>query len=414
MEPAVDTFLKTVLRSGVLDREQLKTGFQTVPNGQRHDPRAVAEHFIKTGKLSRFQAVKLLAGTAKGLLLGPYQVLAPVGRGGMAAVYLARDSRNQQLVALKVLPPQKDDRQDRLLARFRREMDLCRLVTHRHIARTFEVGVKQGVYYIAMEFIPGSDLSKLVRRDGPLEVPRAARLFAEVASGLQHAHEQGLVHRDLKPSNIRVTTHDHAKVLDLGLALLEGEQTADREVVGGDGYIVGSMDYIAPEQTFDACAVDGRADIYALGCSLYFSLTGQPPFPGGTSKDKILRHRNEEPEPLLDRNGQVPAKFAQLVHRMMAKDPQKRFASVELVRQELLAWAPPEAGAMPDGQDDSSFRQAVASLQAADADDNLEAIPAAEPGALAPSPMLLWAAAGFIGLVLLLIVALLIAILVLS
>jgi eukaryotic-like serine/threonine-protein kinase len=374
MESAVDTFLKTVLQSGLLDPEQLQACYRAVPREQRNDPRAVAEQFIKTGKLSRFQATKLLAGTAKGLVFGPYQVLAPVGRGGMGTVFLVRDSRDERLVALKVLPPKKARRQERLLARFRREMDLCRRVSHPHIARTFEVGVELGVYYIAMEFIPGRDLSKIVQEEGPLPVPRAARLFAGVAAGLQHAHDQGLVHRDLKPSNIRVTPTDHAKILDLGLAILEGEQAIDREVIGGPGYVVGSMDYIAPEQTLDAGGVDGRADIYSLGCSLYFALTGRPPFPGGTSREKIMRQRSEEPAPVDAGNPQIPPHFAELVHRMMAKDPDLRLPSAAAVRRELLQWASPDTHEPPDRPDDASFHVAVASLRNAETDADLDAI----------------------------------------
>jgi serine/threonine protein kinase len=405
MDPSVDSFLKTVLRSGVLDADQLKAGYRAVAKEQRHDPRAVAEHLIKTGKLSRFQANKLLAGTGKGLVLGPYQVLAPIGKGGMATVYLARDSRSGQLVALKVLPPRNHPRQERLLARFRREMDLCRRVAHQHIARTFEVGVELGIYYIAMEFIPGNDLSTLVRNGGALPVPRAARLFAEVASALQHAHAQGLVHRDLKPSNIRVTTSDRAKILDLGLALLEGEQAIDREVSGGLGYVVGSMDFIAPEQTLDSCGVDGRADVYSMGCSLYFALSGQPPFPGGTALEKILRHRNAAPVPLLKLNPTVPPRFAELVHRMMAKDPNARVASADQARHELLGWAPAAAPPFPEAAEDASFRRAVASLQAKDADDDLEAIPVAEPLQLTPGTTLLWVVGGAIVVVLLMAMA---------
>jgi serine/threonine protein kinase len=410
MEPAVDSFLKAVLRSRLLEAEQVKAAYRAVPRDHRADPRTVAEFFIKTGKLSRFQATKLLAGTAMGLVLGPYQVLAPIGRGGMGTVYLARDSRNQQLLALKVLPPKKARHEERLLARFRREMDLCRRVDDPHIARTFEVGIELGVYYIAMEFIPGQDLSKVVQEQGPMTVARAARLFAEVASALQHAHDQGLVHRDLKPSNIRIMPNDHAKVLDLGLALLEGEETADREVVGGQGYVVGSMDYIAPEQTEDACNVDGRADLYSMGCSLYYTLTGKPPFPGGTARDKILRHRNEEPALLSERNPDVAPRFAELVHRMLAKKPEKRFVSAEAVRCQLLAWAAPETDSPPDRVDDSDFRLAVASLQAADADDDLVVIPVAEPAGVPRLRWYLWIAGGLLALwMLLLLVVLVIA-----
>src|SRR5262249_29933104 len=144
---------------------------------------------------------KLLQGTAMGLVLGPFHVLSPIGRGGMGTVYLARDSRSDQLLALKVLPPKRAREEPRILARFRREMEMCQRVAHPHLAWTYGVGFCQGVYYLAMEYIPGKSLFRIVADQGPLKVPRAARLFAEVASALEHTHQQGLIHRDLKPSN---------------------------------------------------------------------------------------------------------------------------------------------------------------------------------------------------------------------
>jgi serine/threonine protein kinase len=213
-----------------------------------------------------------------------------------------------------------------------------------------------------MEFIPGKNLRQLVSDEGPLALARAARLFAEVASALDYAHSQGLIHRDLKPSNILITPNDHVKVLDLGLALIMGEDSAPREVIGGKGYVVGSMDYIAPEQTTDACQVDARSDIYALGCTLYYALTGRPPFPGGTSRTKIKSHRNEEPTALRQLRPELPVTFAAQVRKMMAKDPKNRFQTAGELREVLLAWT--TQGDLPlDQQGDAAYQKALAELR---------------------------------------------------
>ncbi|HTU16427.1 MAG TPA: serine/threonine-protein kinase [Gemmataceae bacterium] len=363
--PTVEGFLKTVLKSGLLDRGQLQEALRDVPKGQRDDANALADHLIRKGKLSRFQASKILKGNGKGLLLASYQVLSPIGRGGMSTVYLARDDRSAELVALKMLTPSRWRKEERLLARFQREMELSRRVAHPHIAWTYESGFCLGVYYIAMEYIPGKNLGKVVVEGGPLKVPRAARLMAEVASGLEHAHNQGLIHRDLKPSNIMITPNDHAKVLDLGLALMQGEE-AEQSVIGGHGYIVGTMDYIAPEQTTDSTGVDGRADIYSLGCTLYFALIGQPPFPGGSGRDKVRRHRQEEPKPLRELAPDVPAGFARLIERMMAKDPAQRPPSAVAVEEELRAWATEDAVLPLDSREDPWYVEAVSALQSAE------------------------------------------------
>jgi eukaryotic-like serine/threonine-protein kinase len=363
--PTVEGFLKTVLKSGLLDRGQLQEALRDVPKNQRDDPRALADHLVRKGKLSRFQASKILQGNGKGLILGNYQVLSPIGRGGMSTVYLARDDRSGDLVALKMLTPSRWRKEERLLARFQREMELSRRVAHPHLAWTHESGFCLGVYYIAMEYIPGKNLGRVVAEGGPLRVPRAARLMAEVASGLEHAHNQGLIHRDLKPSNIMITPNDHAKVLDLGLALMQGEE-AEQSVIGGQGYIVGTMDYIAPEQTTDATGVDGRADIYSLGCTLYFTLTGQPPFPGGSSRDKVRRHRQEQPRPLRELAPDVPAGFARLIERMMAKDLDQRPPSAVAVEEELRAWATEDAVLPLDSREDPWYVEAVSALQSAE------------------------------------------------
>jgi len=384
--PTVDEFLKTIRRSGVLDLEQLKAAVANAPAGWRESSAAnLAEYLIKTGKLSRFQSRKLLQGTHRGLVLGPYQILSPLGRGAMGAVYMARDGRSGQLVALKILSSRRAREEERARTRFQREMELSKRLMHPHVAVTYEAGTLRDVHYIAMEFIPGKSLTRVVAEQGPLPFARAARLLAEVAAGLQHAHEKGLIHRDLKPSNIMVTPNDHAKLLDVGLAFVQGEK-ADMAVIGGLGYIVGTMDYISPEQSIDATKVDPRSDIYSLGCTLYFAVSGQPPFPGGTGLEKRQRHRTEEPTPLGKLRSGLPPAFVELVQKLMAKDPALRPQTTQAARDQLLAWATEEAALPMDRPNDTNYRHAVAALEETIDEDfplddlpEVEAIGEAEP-----------------------------------
>ncbi len=353
-----DTFLRKVLRSGLLDREQLRTTLRTLPKEKHTDVDAISACLMQAGRLTRFQLHMLGQGVTVGLQVGPYQLLTPLGRGGMGTVYLAVDPRVNQHIALKILPPKLAKAEQRLLARFQREMELSRKVNHPHVARTLDAGVNQNIHYIAMEYIPGRTLYRLVTSQGALSVGRAAHLFSEIATGLSHAHAQGLIHRDMKPSNIMVTPHGHAKVLDLGLAVTEGEEVDDIEVVGGKGYIVGSIDYMAPEQTRDPMGVDARADLYALGCCIYFALTGRPPFPEGKVFAKVRAHRHEDPLPLASLNKEVPAAFAQIVHKLLSKTPAERYASAAELATALAPFAarPPQP---LDQASDVGYQQAI-------------------------------------------------------
>src|SRR5262249_1550201 len=184
---------------GLLGRDELQSALRGVPREQHDDPGALAEHLVRHGKLTRFQAGKLLRGLSQGMILGPFRVLAPLGKGAMGAVFLVRDTRSEQLVALKILPPKLARAAARMVARFRGEMEMSERGAHPDLALTYEVGEFRGVPYNAMEYSPGRTLSRLVHDEGPLALPRAARLLAEVAGGLEHAHNQGLIHRDLKP-----------------------------------------------------------------------------------------------------------------------------------------------------------------------------------------------------------------------
>ncbi|WP_157369214.1 serine/threonine-protein kinase [Zavarzinella formosa] len=372
----VERFLQALRRSRLLARNQIDVLLTEIPQRVRESVTGLGEWFVSKELLTHFQVSKLAQGTYQGLALGPYHILSPLGKGGMGTVYLARDTRTEQerhnspaLVALKVLPGKRAREEERTLARFLREMDMARRVDHQHVTKTFEVGAVDGVHFIAMEYIRGISLRKQIADRGPLTVARAARFFAEVADGLQHAHEKGLIHRDLKPSNMMVTPNGHAKILDMGLALATDEELPeDKSIVGGQGYVVGTMDFIAPEQVDDPTAVDGRADLYALGCSLYMALTGRLPFPGGTSIEKMKRHRNAYPDPITDHNPTVSADFARIVERLMEKSPARRYASARQVQAALLQWVAGDPETPMDTDPHQSEAQLVQELEKAQPD----------------------------------------------
>jgi eukaryotic-like serine/threonine-protein kinase len=401
-DPSLEDFLQTLIRSQLIDPDRIEFLHRQAPRAIRGSARPLADYFIERGELTHYQIEKLLAGRWRGLVIGPYHILAPLGRGGMGTVYLAK-SRMEiiapppyplfPLVALKVLPPKRAREDERTLLRFRREMELGQHLNHPNITRTLDAGEREGVHYIAMEYVPGQSLRQLVGKEGPLPVGEAARLFVEVAAGLGHAHERGLIHRDLKPSNIMVTPEGRAKILDLGLALLVDETLPDDpSIVGGEGYILVTMDYISPEQTTDATNVGPHSDIYSLGCSIYYAVCGVPPFPGGTSKQKMQWQRQEAAPPAHSINPSVPTAFSRLLDRFMAKDAADRPASGESVRALLLPWA---AEGQPK-EDVSPFtdREVVAGLDSRHIDPALwDAVPVAElmePAAPVQEPRTNW------------------------
>jgi serine/threonine protein kinase len=339
--PSVADFLRDLGRSRVVEPARVDRLFAEAPPASRRRPDTLADHLVEIGELTRFQADRLLGGHWQGLALGPYRLLCPLGRGGMGIVYLAR--ADGPPVALKVLPPKRAAAEPRTLTRFMREIDVgLRLPPHPHLTRTLDAGASAGVHYLAMEYVPGRTVKQLVAGSGQRSVGQAARVFADVAAGLHQAHLAGYVHRDLKPSNVVVTPTGRAKLLDFGFALVRGEPApTDPTVLGGPGYAVGTMDYLAPEQSADPMAVGPAADIYSLGCSLYFAVTGCPPFPGGTPQDKIRWQRTAEPPSASQLNPAVPADFAHLIMWLMAKDPSARPQSAEEVGRLLAPWADP-------------------------------------------------------------------------
>ena len=339
--PRLDEFVSDVAKSGLIPADDLATalaGFNRAPEADA-DVR-FARALIKNHRLTPYQARKLLAGATKGFFLGGYRILRPLGEGGMGKVFLAVREGSDHRVAVKVLPPKKALEEANALARFRREMDLSRRVTHPNLARTLDVGNAGDVHFMVMEYIPGESLYQAVKEEGggPLRVPDAARLFLKVLGGLAAAHGAGLVHRDVKPSNIMITPDGDAKILDLGLARAAGEEAP----LTRPNLVVGTLDYASPEQLVDASKADRRSDLYSLGCTLYFTLAGRAPFEGGDIVNKIFKQRMEDPEPLERVARGVPASFAAVVRKLMAKDPDDRHQTCAELRADLAKWTNPD------------------------------------------------------------------------
>jgi serine/threonine protein kinase len=267
--------------------------------------------------------------------LGQYRLLEKLKhQGGMGTVYKALHVLLMKVVALKVLPAERMNNAD-AIARFQREMKAVGRLNHPNIVQASDAGEWDGTYYLVMEFVEGIDLSSLIASHGPLPLPEACELARQAALGLQHAHEHGLVHRDLKPSNLMLTPAGTVKMLDLGLARLCNEGSASN-LLTDLGQVMGTADYMAPEQAFGMHPVDIRADIYSLGCTLYHILAGSPPFSTpeyASPLRKLLAHSQSPVTSIRNLRGDVSEEFSVLLNRLMAKAPGERLKEpVEVAR----------------------------------------------------------------------------------
>lgn len=270
---------------------------------------------------------------APGSMVGPYEILEYIGGGGMGRVFRAYDSRLSRTVALKILTAEQAA-DPQILARFQNEARSAARLNHPGIVQVYSAGEQNGYHYIASEFVEGKNLRKLVEDHGPLPVYDALKYVLQVAEALHHASQRGVIHRDVKPSNIIITPNGQAKLIDLGLARVFQGNGRGQDLTTS-GMTLGTFDYIAPEQARDPRLADVRSDIYSLGCTLYFLLTGQPPFPSGTVLQKLLQHQSEEPPNPKVLRPEVPDVVVKLLRRMMAKSPRQRFQSAEELVQTL-------------------------------------------------------------------------------
>ncbi|REJ89148.1 MAG: hypothetical protein DWQ34_20560 [Planctomycetota bacterium] len=344
MGVSLEQFRQRVKQSGLMSGADL-TAFETALDAPPETAEELARALVRKEQLTSYQVKKVYAGKGDNLVLGNYILQDKIGAGGMGQVYRAEHRRMKRTVALKVLPP--DAVQDQTaVQRFHREVEAVARLSHPNIVTAYDADENRGVHYYVMEFVDGVDLSTLVKRDGVCTCRQAVGYLIQAARGLQYAHQQGVIHRDIKPSNLLVDRHGTVKLLDLGLARFDDGDVAHSAALTGTGAVMGTIDYMSPEQALDTKHADARSDIYSLGCTLWYLLTGTPLFGGDTVVKRIIAHREEETPSLskiVARLGshepppQLLTAVESVFRKMVAKDPDDRYQTAAEVIDALQA-----------------------------------------------------------------------------
>ena len=343
----LDSFLAVIKRSNLLTEEQVNSAlekFRASPEANT-DAKTFAEYMVRQKILTVWQAEKVLQGKHKGFFLGRYRLLSLLGKGGMSSVFLAEHTVMKRFCALKVLPA-KRVHDASYLGRFHREAQAVAALDHPNIVRAYDVDMAADagvdIHFLAMEFVKGKSLLEVVQEKGPVPFADAAEYVRQSAHGLDHAHQAGLVHRDVKPGNLLVTPTGVIKVLDLGLARFfdDGDHSL---TVQHDEKVLGTADYISPEQAIDSHKVDRRTDIYSLGCTLYYLLSGHPPFNSGSLAQRLMAHQTKPAPSITNERPDVPVSLLAIMEKMMAKKVEERYQTAQAVADAIANWQKPSA-----------------------------------------------------------------------
>jgi serine/threonine protein kinase len=348
MTMTIRQFVESLSSSNVLSAGDLSSIRSAITPEQES---TAAEEFVRKlvqqGKLTKFQAINLFQGRAKGLVFGEYVVLDKLGAGGMGQVFKAQHRRMKRVVALKVLPPHAVSSQ-KAINRFYQEVEVAAKLTHPNIVTAYDAGETRGLHFLVMEYVEGSDLSSYMSTNGPLGVEQAINVVLQAAKGLAYAHGLGIIHRDIKPANLLLDSKGTVKILDMGLARIDNpmaDASTEQNELTASGEVMGTVDYMSPEQAQDTRTADHRSDIYALGCTLYRLLVGKVPYGGDTTIKKILAHRDQLIPSLRAARPDVPEALDRIYQKMLAKNVGERtqsMAQVVAALENLLSGADDE------------------------------------------------------------------------
>ncbi|MBL9083709.1 MAG: protein kinase, partial [Planctomycetales bacterium] len=358
-----EQFGKAVVTSGLITADELKTLWAELPAAERpKDGESFAKLLVKRERLNEFQAQELLSGGGTPLVLNQYVLLSKIGAGGMGQVFKAQHRKMKRLAAVKLLPAALT-KDDAAVKRFQREVEAAAKLSHPNIVQTFDADECRGIHFMVMEYVEGKDLSAIVKERGPLPVQAAVDYILQAARGLAFAHSKGVVHRDIKPANLLLDNDGTVKILDMGLARIDDGNPADHQLTN-TGTVMGTVDYMPPEQANDTRKADARSDIYSLGCSLYRILTGESVFGGETVVQKIMAHMGDPIPSLCSKRPDVSAEIDRIYQKMLAKRPDDRYQHASQLVAELEAWKSPRADggsspALPSDPQLSNFLQSI-------------------------------------------------------
>lgn len=335
----IESFLDLTRKSGLVDAGRLNLYLEKLEQHEQipEDPKELASILVRDSVLSRFQADQLIANKWRGFYVGKYRVIERIGIGGMGQVYLAEHRTMKRRYAIKVLPRARAS-DPAALERFEREARAGGSIDHPNIVRAYDKDQDGDLHYLVMDFVDGCSLSEIVQATGPLDPNRAGNYLYQSALGLKHAHDSGLIHRDVKPANILIDREGTVKILDMGLARFFNDHD-DMITKKYDETVLGTADYLSPEQAIDSHNVDIRSDIYGLGCTFYYVLTGHPPFGDGSVAQKLIWHQTRTPKPLAEMRDGIPVELSAIIAKCMMKKVDDRFASPEALVASLERYA---------------------------------------------------------------------------
>lgn len=327
-----EELLNALLSIGILTDDEVRDDHHALAAADNFssDAGPTADRLIRLGKLTKFQANQVLGGKVDALLVGDYVLVDRIAAGAMGQIFKAQHRRMKRVVAIKLLAPSLLKNADSV-RRFQREVEAAGKLMHANIVTAFDAGQAGGSHYLAMEYVEGRDLSAIVKDRGPLPIDEAIHYIRQAAMGLGYAHSQGIVHRDIKPANLLVDALGTVKILDMGLARVDDDDAAGAERLTQAGEVMGTVDYMAPEQVFDTRSADARSDVYSLGCTLYRLLIGENMYGGQTTLEKCVAH-SESPIPdMQTRRTDVTPELQAVFSRMVAKRPENRYQTMSEV-----------------------------------------------------------------------------------